>query len=775
MNNYFQRTIGLTLGAKQQIGRTLMLALAMAIVPSPGLLGADPDAKRSPHRMTASGKENDVPREYVPPLVSNGSISMLIDYQGGQAQRAYNHMTPGIWWAGRRYGPPNDQLIPFGHFEQELSVDGKKCGPPATWTQTLDTKAAVVTCRNDYSNGLSIETTVFTPLAHDLVVIKKRFTAKNTGIRSVRATFKYQFTPPGKENRAPRRVTATCETNEKTQSTEFRYQADGHRPCSGIISLFSDKQATATIDKQAVALTSDITLDAVKPVEMTTYLLFADTLDGNGHSGRAAKLRELARREGFDGLLAAHRKAWAAYWDESYVRIPHQQLENAYRTAQYHLRANATKWSFPVGIFNTHWAGRFFGWDEMFCYQALVSSNHRDISLRCPEFRAAGLKKALYRASHYGKPGTYGARYPWEALEDGAEAAPPGFWMEHVFHMSNIALSAWFQYLYTDDADYLNKTGYPVIKECARFFLANMVYEAPDGGMFIGKCTDLERIGPARQNPFMTSCGAIYTLEAAAQAAARLKTDDAEAAAWKHAAAKLRESLPHNGDRYLPYAGCQEESVASLGGLFPYPLFDETNVRQKNAVYHFVTNGRASGNMYPVGQSVCAWYAGWMAAALAALGDKTEPIKLLDEAAAGAGCFGEMFEINEPKVSMHPWFSTASGNVVYALNQMLVQSRGDQIRIAPAVPETWKDCSFKLACHGNLAVEVVVKGGRLAKLMLLPNDGNTGHQRTLILPSHWIGKGSLSNAAVKSVKEEGQVVRVAVDFKGPTNLIGDTK
>lgn len=759
-------------GVWQRIGRGIALATVLTL---PGLSIAASATGNSPHRMTVSGKTNSVPQGYVPPLVSNGSLSMLVDYQGGQSQHAYQRMTSGIWWAGRRYGPPNDQLIPFGHFEQELSVDGRKCGPHAAWTQTLDTKAAVMTCRNDYDNGLSVETSVFTPLAHDLVVVRKRLVARNPGVRSVRMTFKYQFTPPGNENRAPRRVTSAGAWNEASRSAEFRYQADGHRPCDGIVSIFSDQPVTAAINKQAVALTSEIMLDAVKPVEVTTCLLFADSLDGKDYLERAVKLREWVKLEGYAGLLAEHRLGWAAYWGESYVRVPDERLEKAYCTAQYHLRVNATKWSFPVGIFNTHWAGRFFGWDEMFCYQALISSNHRDIARRCPEFRFAGLQKALYRASHYGKPGTYGARFPWEALEDGSEAAPPGFWMEHVFHMSNIALSAWFQHLYTDDAAYLKNTGYPVIKECARFFLANMIYETPDGGMFIGKCTDLERLGPARQNPFMTSCGAIYTLEAAAQAAALLKADDVEAAAWKHAAAKLRESLPHDGDRYVPYAGCKEESVASLGGLFPYPLFDETDARQRNAVYHFVTNGRASGNMYPVGNSVCAWYAGWMAAALAALGDRTEPVKLLDEAAAGAGCFGEMFEINEPKVAMHPWFSTASGNVVYALNQMLVQCRGEQIRIAPAVPEAWKEFSFKLACHGNLAVEVAVKDGRFTKLMLLPGDANVTHLRKLVLPSSLVGEGPLNSPSIKATTSKGSNLLVAIEFKGPTNLIGDTK
>ena len=725
----------------------------------------------SKHVNTVSGATNILPKGYVPPLVSNGSLCMLVDYLGGQAQRSTVNMTPTIFWAGRRYGPPKDQLIPFGHFETEVSVDGKTCALPATWSQTLDTKSALVSCRNEYGNGLVVETSVFTPLACDLVVIKKRVSSKNPAVRSARLTFTYRFTPQGNSNQPPRRVVSTGAWNGHAQRVEFRFQADAHRPCDGSVAVFSDKTVTAAVDKQVAALSSEIALDGDKPAEVTFYLLFADSLDGKDVAERVAKQQALVLQKGYDGMFAEHQKAWAMYWDESYVHVPDAKLETAYCTAQYHLRANATKWSFPVGVFNTHWAGRFFGWDEMFCYQALVSSNHRDIARRGPEFRHAGLKTALYRAAHYGKEGTFGARYPWETLEDTTEAAPPGFWMEHVFHMSNIALAAWFQYLYTEDLKYLENTGYPVIKECARFFFANMVYEAPDGGMFIGKCTDLERLGPAKLNPFMTSCGAIYTLEAGFRAAVLLKADDAEAAAWKRTAAKLRASLPFEGDRYVPYSGCKDESVASLGGLFPYPVFDETNERQRNAVYHYLKNGRAFGNMYQMGSSVCAWYLGWMAAALAELGDRVEPAKMLGEAAAGAGCFGEMFEINEEKVRRCPWFSTASGNIVYALNQMLVQNREERILIAQGVPEGWKDYAFKLACHGDLAVEVEVKGGRLARLTLLPGDAERVQQRTLILPVGLADEAMLNTAIVKEVTVQGGNRRFDVRIKGRTEFV----
>ena len=210
--------------------------------------------------------------------------------------------------------------------------------------------------------------------------------------------------------------------------------------------------------------------------------------------------------------------------------------------------------------------------------------------------------------------------------------------------------------------------------------------------------------------------------------------------------------------------------MASLCGLFPYPLLDRTNARQRNAVYHFVANGRASGNMYPVGQSVCAWYAGWMAAALAALGDTTEPIKLLDEAVAGAGCFGEMFEINEAKVSMHPWFSTASGNIVYALNQMLVQSRGDQIWIPPAAPDGWKHFSVTLPCYGNILATVAVKNGRLTELTLTPGDATASLQRTVVIPERWVDETQLDKSLITSTTTRDGNRCLVVSLKGKARL-----
>ncbi|MEN6407052.1 MAG: hypothetical protein ABFC77_11345 [Thermoguttaceae bacterium] len=185
----------------------------------------------------------------------------------------------------------------------------------------------------------------------------------------------------------------------------------------------------------------------------------------------------------------------------------------------------------------------------------------------------------------------------------------------------------------------------------------------------------------------------------------------------------------------------------------------------------FIEKGQASGNMYPVGKSLCAWYAGWLASATAILKDKREPMKLLSKAAEDAGCFAELFEIHEPTVSMHPWFSTASENFVYAMNQTLVQNRGDEILIAPAVSETWKNYAFKLACYGNLVVEVGVKDGQLVKLTLLPGKADAALRRTIVLPTALVASSKLNSAVVASMSEKDGKRFVAVRIRGCTDLI----
>ena len=117
------------------------------------------------------------------------------------------------------------------------------------------------------------------------------------------------------------------------------------------------------------------------------------------------------------------------------------------------------------------WSGRFFGFDEMFAQSGAVSAGKFDISVRTPNFRKDLLPVAMRRVQHYSDNSIkkFGARYAWESLEDGSEGAPnpAGFWIDHVFHMANIANSCWKHYLYTGDKKFLEETAYSSFRKAS--------------------------------------------------------------------------------------------------------------------------------------------------------------------------------------------------------------------------------------------------------------------------------------------------------------------
>lgn len=79
------------------------------------------------------------------------------------------------------------------------------------------------------------------------------------------------------------------------------------------------------------------------------------------------------------------------------------------------------------------------------------------------------------------------ARYPWETVETCEEAAPPGFWCDHIFHMANISESAWDYYRFSANVEFLEKKAYPIIIACSEFYLKHTVYRNVNGKTIVLK------------------------------------------------------------------------------------------------------------------------------------------------------------------------------------------------------------------------------------------------------------------------------------------------
>ena len=680
-----------------------------------------------------SGRGDAEPAGYVPVLVANGELAMTVDRSFGVRARQIPQYSQGVFLEGRRVSHPRRELLPQGRWYKKVSVDGKDPGVPTAWRQALDARTGLVTCTLDYPCGLVLTGETFIPRAENTIALRLSATSKATA--PLKLTLGVGYDAPKHD-----RIVGTWRTEPNRRV--WKYRSYGHRILDG---------ETAILGADA-----DVLLAPGATVTRDFFITFSDTMR-----------RHRGCRGDYDALRATHVANLAAFGAESSVALPDRDLQRMWEMAHYHLNLNATPWSFPVGILDSHWQGLYFGFDEMYMHQGLVASGHFGLARHEPDYRFATIGPALMR-NRYGGTGRftkYGARWFWESLEDGqSDGTVPGEWMDHIFHMATIAKCAWQQWLYGRDRTWFAQKGFPIVYESARHYRYNWIYEDSNGDTYVGKCCDLERLGPSRDHPFMTTCGVIYTLRVAADACDLLGTNRVEAAEFRDCAKRLEASLPVRDGRYITCLNEPQESMATLAGFFPFPIFPPENKLQREAVTHFIAEGKASGNMYPTGSKICSWYAGTMSAASSWMEDRVEPARWLKEAFSVSGAFGEYFEINEPGAVYHPWFATAAGNCLYALCQMLVCDREGQAHLAFTVPTAWKDYAFRLPSQAGVTVDFAVRGGRLEKLELTPRAGVTGEIRLVVRPEILKGVTALP-PRVRKVSGTGDRVVLAYSLQ----------
>ena len=580
--------------------------------------------------MKITNTDRTIPAERYSPLpVGNGSLSLLVDFTGSTLPvPARSASAAGIWIAGMRYDKPTFPLIPFGGFTDSRA----ESSTPLRWRQTLDLDAAAVETECEYPGSGTVRSRVFVPFGHHAVVIEKE--CEPAADDGEELEFRFRFAPP--------RVALT-----PTGVDSFRCRIDSEQ------ALWQEECC------RCFAIGGGAEFRQPEPG------VIVGRMTGNRAVFVIAFDRESAEffhDRSFAEIRQLHEEDWRKFRARSRIadELPEALLRPA-RTAEYHLRISATRWSLPVGIFPTHWQGRYFGFDGFFGVRGLIAAGHAELAAQAARHYATLLPAARKRAYQYFGGTGDAARYAWEGIESASdeEGSPAGFWREHIFHTTHIALIERDCAEALGDAEFARDTAYPVIRACAEFFRQHHLYRLAGNRTVIGKCTDLERLGPARENAFMTTCGAAATFRAAAAYARRFGADAELAPEWERLADELLRDLPRDDGKYLVYPGAREPSIALLSGSYPYDVLAPEDPLQRRAIEFFCANEKTAGNMYPVGDGVCVWYAGWKALALLRLGEREAAEKMLDAMAAAAGDWSEIFEIRE--LGNHPWFMTAEG------------------------------------------------------------------------------------------------------------------
>jgi len=714
------------------------------------------------------------PLDYVPPMIANGDVCLILDWTlGARVKPAGGDISTGVFRAARRVSHPRRELFRQGTLNACVEIDGRTCDYPLRWSQKLDIECAAIGVNNVYTGDVRVVGEAFVPDGHPVVAV--RLKATNGAQTARRVRLGVDFAAPHHE-----RIRFAWGAPEPGAGRlSFDYTSFGYHVTDGRTTVLAadGRSADCSFSPKGVGTVSRLAeLVPGASCETAFFVVFSDSLENkleDAHTPvnerHAARVSELVKL-GYDGVRHRHEKAWTDFYGESSVRLPDSDIQRLWDMANYHLKCVATRWSFPTGIFDSHWQGNFFAWDELFCQQGLLAAGHIDLASRATAFRHRILGNARKRTSCWHEPTPFGARYWWETMEDGtSEGTTPGFWMDHVFQMATVARGAWMQYLYSGDRDFLRTKGYPVMLACARFFRTQTVYEdSRDGSAFIGWCCDLERLGQAIDHPFLTTCGAIGTMRWTAEAAKILGCETGETRDLVACAARLERGLPHKDGRYIaclnPRRPKEQVSVATIGGAYPFPIFGADNALQRKAAEHFFAHGKSSGNMYQLGKGFCSWYAAWLGSAMVVFDMYDDIHRCLGLAAKARGLFGEFIEINEPEVSVvrHPWFSSAAGNCQYLIAQLLVRTRGEATEIGAGVPSGWREWAIRLPTPRGEWVTATVREGRLASFAVRSNATGPAGLTTFSFPSRLFAEEAFDQAAVRRVMHEKD--RVLVDL-----------
>lgn len=391
-----------------------------------------------------------------------------------------------------------------------------------------------------------------------------------------------------------------------------------------------------------------------------------------------------AVHEGEEALMQAHYRLWDELWqgdiriegDDDAQRIVRFALFNLYSSCRGGSRLSIP----PMGLSLQGYNGHIF-WDtELWMYPPMLLLN-QDIARSMLDYRFDRLPAARKKALAYGYRG---AMFPWESDDSGEEATPThaltGPFEHHI--TADIGIACWNYYCVTRDMRWLQREGYPLLKEIADFWTSR-VTRNPDGSYSIHNVTGADEYANGVTDNAFTNGAASLALKYACQAAEICGEKVPEI--WRAIGENIRILQFENGvtREHSTYKG--EMIKQADANLLAYPLgliTDEYRQRQDLEYYAERIDQKDGPAMsYSV---YCVQYA--------RMGEADKAYEMFRR------CYEPNLRkpfgvISETPTSNNPYFMTGAGGLLQAvLNGFCGLQITDEgiVQLPSALPSHWK-------------------------------------------------------------------------------------
>ena len=480
---------------------------------------------------------------------------------------------------------------------------------------------------------------------------------------------------------------------------------------------------------------------------------------GNNSAAQAAALLAGIKTAGYAATLAAYKAWWHAFWAKSFVQFSNPAgdadfLENYYYLANY-LVASGSYGKFPFqfinGVYHSNadlgidWSGGYWYWNQRDVLNSFLASNRVDVidgyyklySDLLPKLKA--LTQSRFKIDGVWTPETI----RWDG---DATWTTSSTFTDNIFSTGGELSDNMFdRFEYTQDSAFLKTIAYPYMKETAKFLAAKYSHNASTGQYYMASSNVHETYWDVPGG--IIDYAAVRSLFPNAIKINTLLGDDAALAAkWRDVygnIAPLKTEAAAGGLRYLAYdpptmASHNGENVASEI-LWPYGITGIGAADFQTALNTFTTRPfQNASSIMPDGPQ----------ADRAGLGDVafTNMKAVLSKNVAYPNGLNNNNGVRFEFMGMH----------MITLNEGLLQSYNDTLRVFPAVPaDAGFVGKFTLLAKGGFLVSSEKEGGEIKYVGLKSQYGGP-----VTLANPWSGQ----EVRVRKAADDGILLTASVPF-----------
>ena len=445
---------------------------------------------------------------------------------------------------------------------------------------------------------------------------------------------------------------------------------------------------------------------------------------------------------GYDALFAAHKTWWKQFWAISTVQVPDAAVQQQYVLDKYFYGSASRKGAPPMPLQSVWtadegglppWKGDYHNdLNTELMYLAAPEAGLFDQGESFLDFNWNLLP--VYQSFAYRFYNVSGAVVPGVEALDGQ---PLGGWAQYAFSPTLgawVAQSFYLQWRYTMDPLFLHTRAYPFTEQIGTALLA-LLKPGADGKLKLPLSSSPEYFGdsmkawlPPNSN---FDLALLHFVFSALAEMAHAENNPIAATHWQTVLTQLDDFNIENGKLTLapgvPFAESHRH-LSHLIAIHPLGLLTiDAGPEERQLIDRSVDDFLSKGTQEWTGYTYS-----WVASLLARIGRADQALQYLQDYLRGF-IFPNGFHVNGDQSGTglsgsHDQSFTLEGNflAMQSVQEMLLQSWGNQIRIFPAVPTKWHDVSFEnLRAEGGYIVSAQRRNGHTVSIQITTTTNGT--------------------------------------------------